>query len=124
MLRKLVFTVVALCLGALPASAQYVPFPGNSPELLQPPQQSGYWVQFRQPSWRQQEFGSEPEMANFIATQRSLGWEVQVVGQYVVRFRLMQWGGSRILPTLPEAQQWADMLAAQGYQPRIVNLGP
>jgi hypothetical protein len=127
MFRKMIFTVVALALTMMPAHAQNLPYPRVVPGPVQPPSnQIGYWVQFRQPYWRQQQFASEPEMANFIATQTALGWEVQVLpappGVYLVRYRLMQWGGSRILPTAAEAQRWAATLEDQGYEPRIVNL--
>ena len=65
MLHKLIVSVIALGLGVSAAPAQYVPYPGNAPGIYQQPQlrQAGYWVQFRQPYWRQQEFGSELEAA-------------------------------------------------------------
>src|SRR5438270_4793474 len=129
MLRKLILAVTVFALGATSAFAQYVPYPGapTYPPAPSTPQypQAGYWVQFRQPYWREQQFFSEPEMANFIRTQQSLGWEVQVSQTppppYQVRYRLMRWGGSRIVPTMAEAQQWARQLEDQGYEPRIVN---
>ena len=128
MLRKLMIAVVFLGLGTASASAQYVPYTGRPPVVLQRPySQGGYWVQFRQPYWRQQTFYSEPEMASFVSAQRSYGWEVQVRPSpwgFDVRYRLMQWGGSRVLPTMADAQQWAAYLEDQGYEPRIVPLAP
>jgi hypothetical protein len=128
MFRKLILTVAVFAFGVTSAVAQYVPYQGPRPypPAVSSPQvrQGGYWVQFRHPYWREQEFASQPEMANFIRTQQGFGWEVQVLQspyRYAVRYRLMQWGGSRILPTLPEAQQWAAMLEDQGYEPRIVD---
>jgi hypothetical protein len=124
MLHKLFVTLLVLGLGASTASAQQtLPYPRPVPT---PPLPSGYWVQFRQPEWRQQTFATEFEMVNFINSQRALGWEVQVVpsplGPFSVRYRLTQWGGSRTVPTMAAAQEWAAILADQGYQPRIVPL--
>src|SRR5262249_1270004 len=83
-----------------------------------------YWVQFRQPDWRDQTFNSRYEMDAFIANQRSNGWEVQVFPYELrVRFRLMQWGGSRVFTDLGAAQAWAAYLDHDlGYQPRIVDV--
>src|ERR1043166_3118689 len=132
MIRELFLSALFVALTAMPAAAQYVPYPGNPypgnrPQLTQPtPVQTGYWVQFRQTYWRQQTFYTEFEMANFINSQRALGWEVQVVpsplGIFSVRYRLMQWGGSRTVSTMAEAQQWAAYLEDLGYEPRIVPL--
>ena len=74
MLHKLFVTLLVLGLGASTASAQQtLPYPRPVPT---PPLPSGYWVQFRQPEWRQQTFATEFEMVNFINSQRALGWEV------------------------------------------------
>ena len=135
MFRKLILATVTLALGVTTVSAQVLPYPREVPPTPSQPQyqppfsQSGYWVQFRQPSWRQQTFATEFEMANFINTQRPLGWEVQVLppspfGGYTVRYRLTQWGGSRTVATMGEAQQWAAYLTDLGYEPRIMPLSP
>jgi len=128
MLRKLML-VFALLVSATAAWAQDGPLRMHLSDgpaaTVQSPQVLRYWVQFRQPYWREQQFGNRDEMEAFVAGQQRNGWEVQVYsdpgGGFMVRHRLMNWGGSRIFNTLPEAQQWAANLENQGYEPRIVN---
>jgi hypothetical protein len=101
------------------------PAPAPSADATSVVQQSRrYWVQFRQPEWRDQTFYSRYEMDVFLDDKRRNGWEVQVFPYELrARFRLTQWGGSRTFDTLPEAQQWAAYLDRElGYQPRIVDL--
>jgi hypothetical protein len=123
MYSKLIFAVIAgLGIGATSVAAQppLLPPPLPSPQ----PQVQGYHVQFRQTYWREQEFTNPADMDAFVAAQRSNGWDVQVLsspdGNFLVRYRLMRWGGSRDVSTLLAAQLWAQSLAAQGYEPRIV----
>src|SRR5206468_727037 len=70
-----------------------------------------YWVQIRQPQWQEQTFYSAAELDNFVRTQERNGWDVQVAnlrgGVYSVRFRLVRWGGSRVVDSLAEARDWA-----------------
>jgi len=131
MLHKLLLAGIALGLGVSAAPAQYPPDPGSAPPpvlppptVQTPPSQTGYWVQFRQPYWRETTFNSQIEMDNYIQQQRRLGpWELQVlpspVGVYRLRYRMTQWGSSNILRTLAEAQRWAAYLEDLGYEPRI-----
>jgi len=127
MRRIVVLALLVLGMGAPAAPAQYVPYPGDRPTPLPtlPPRQAGYWVQFRQPYWRSQEFRSEAEAVNFIENQQALGWDVQMMppnrGRFVVRYRLMQWGGSRVYPDLADAQRWAAQLEQAGFEPRVVD---
>jgi hypothetical protein len=126
----MIVVALLLGLGANSASAQYQPPPPPNrlpmPRIVQPPlvQPGYYYVMFRQPYWRQQTFRSEPEMANFIALQERNGWDIQVLtaypGNYTVRYRLLQWGGSGTFPDLPSARQRAAQLENIGYEPRIV----
>jgi hypothetical protein len=64
-------------------------------------------------------------MAAFMDDRTRNGWEVQVLsqshGRYTVRSRLMQWGGSRVVYDLGEAQRWAAHLEELGYEPRIID---
>jgi hypothetical protein len=82
-----------------------------------------FGVQFRQPDWRDYVFGSPQEMDDFISDKQRNGWELQIVPRELrVRYRLMQWGGSRIFDNLLEAQAWAAHLERQfGYESRIVE---
>jgi hypothetical protein len=127
MLRKLML-VFALVVSGTAAWAQDGPLRmplSDVPEAAVQPSQIRYWVQFRQPNWWEQQLSNREEMETFVAGQQRNGWEVQIHsypdGTYMVRHRLMNWGGSRILNTLPEAQRWAANLENQGYEPRIVN---
>src|SRR5438309_11528879 len=78
-----------------------------------------FGVEFRQPDWRDYVFGSPQEMDEFIADKQRNGWELQLFpGELRVRYRLTQWGGSRIFDNPPEAQAWAAYLQRQlGSEP-------
>jgi hypothetical protein len=124
MIHKLMLTIV-LATGAL------VPLNGigaarlTAQERSRIPYGQRYWVQFRQPQWQEQTFFSPAEMDNFVRTQERNGWDVQVAnlrgGAYSVRFRLVHWGGSRVVDSLAEARDWAAYLESKGYEPRIVD---
>ncbi len=118
--------VIALGTGGLEASSQeFAQGYATHDQALYSAQQSErrYGVEFRQPDWRDYAFGSQQEMDDFIYDKQRNGWELQIFpGQLRVRYRLIQWGGSRILNTLSEAQAWAQHLERQfGYETRIVD---
>jgi len=118
--------VIALAVGGYDAGSQQPAqrFDVSAPtaDTFQP---SGrrYWVQFRQPEWRDHAFALQQEMDEFIYDKQRNGWDVQVyAGELRVRYRLTQWGGSRIFDNLREAQAWAAYLERElGYEPRIVD---
>lgn len=87
------------------------------------PQGRRFWVQFRQPFWRDHIFGSRQEMDEFVDGRGRNGWDLQVFPyEFRVRYRLVQWGGSRIFDDLAEARAWARYLQNQeGYETRIVD---
>lgn len=87
------------------------------------PGERRFGVEFRQPEWRDQLFGSQYDMDEFIADKQRNRWDVQVFpSELRVRFRLTQWGGSRVFDNLPDAQAWVAYLERQfGYQCRIVE---
>jgi hypothetical protein len=131
-LHRLLITVTALAAVTATAAAQVGPYPypkypppGPPLPYPSPYRQQAFWVQFRQPYWRVQQFRSPGELAAFVADCQRNGWEVQVLssgrGRQTARARLMQWGGSRIVYDLGEAQRWAAYLAELGYEPRIVD---
>jgi hypothetical protein len=127
MCHKLLVAILVCGLAGASAFAQQVLPPPRpvAPGANAPPTAQGFYsVQFRQPYWRQQEFRSQQEVANFIALQQPNGWEIQVLppqrNRYPVRYRLMQWGGSRNVADVAEAQRWAGVLEEAGYEPRIV----
>jgi hypothetical protein len=125
MFHKLMLTVVVLAAGGL---VQYEGIGGSRLTAQQPipvPRAQRYWVQFRQPEWRESTFTTREDLDYFVRNQQRNGWEVRVAnlpdGTFSARYRLTQWGGSQILDTLGDAQAWAAQLAGQGYEPRIVN---
>jgi len=113
------------------AAGVWVPHEGMSgarltaQEVLRRPYAHRYWVQIRQPQWQEQTFTSRENMDYFIRDQQRNGWELQVGtlpgGEYSVRYRLMRWGGSRVVDSRAEARDWAAQLEEQGYETRIVD---
>lgn len=95
--------------------------PPPVPVYSSQPAPTRYWVQFRQPFWREHEFGSRAELDNYVYDRQRNGWEVQVFDRRRARDRLMHWGGSRKFDYLPEAQSWARYLEdREGYETRVV----
>jgi hypothetical protein len=134
MLRNLILTTVALASSVATASAQDEPFsrirsadPGAyAARSGRAARRFAYHVQIRRPYWEAQTFSARRAMAAFADKQRANGWEVQLLpqapGSFPVRYRLMKWGGSRVLPTRDEAEDWADELEEDGYETRIVRI--
>ena len=135
MLRNLVAAaLLGLTVSASAAVAQYGPagpyHPGPYGTGARPfASRPSYHVQFRQPEWREQVFDDPYALDEFVQDKKSNGWEVRVIrsgyDQHRVQYRLRNWGGSRFLPSMWEARQWAQELeATQGLQTRIVPYGP
>jgi hypothetical protein len=133
MVRNLILTAVALAASVSSASAQAEPFSGYRPagrEAYAPRAWRNdrvvvYEVQFRQPEWREQVFTDPTALTAFVQDKRVNGWQLETrrIGrdEYVVRFRLPTWGGSKVFSTRREAEAWADQLEEeQGFQTRIV----
>ena len=121
-----VIALIALGVGGADAYSQGLPggyHPHEQVHYSAQPRDARYGVEFRQPDWREYAFGSPQEMEDFIYEKQRNGWDVQILsGQLRVRYRLVQWGGSRVLDSFSEARAWAAHLERQfGYETRIVD---
>jgi hypothetical protein len=120
-----IIAVIALGVGGLDAGSQELArYDGRDQAYEYAQRRDGrFWVQFRQPEWRDYAFDSREEMDQFIYDKQRNGWDVEIYPRGLrVRYRLTQWGGSQIFDTLPEAEAWARHLERHfGYQPRIVD---
>ena len=121
-----VIAIIALAIGSSDASSVDLARTNNADgqvNLAVHSQVGRFGVQFRQPEWRENRFSSPEEMDNAIMEWRRNGWELQIFPNDLrVRYRLMQWGGSRAFNDLREAQDWARYLEdSQGYQTRVVQ---
>jgi hypothetical protein len=125
MFRKSILSAVVLAAGALMPLGWLGGVGATAQEPLPQPRGQRYWVQIRHPESQNQQFYTRQDLDYFVNSQRQNGWEVQVAnlsdGTFSARYRLMRWGGSRIVDSMREAQWWANELQEQGYQTRIVN---
>jgi hypothetical protein len=125
-------TALFLSLGvfAPAATAQRWPPSSSTPPWWAPsgpsqsPQFGALHVQIRHPNWRETILNSQFEMEQYVAGQRRNGWEVQVTplsfGRFLVRDRLLSWGGSGFADTWESARWQERQLQEQGYQTRIM----